>query len=59
MSNWHSIRHEALLLRLVAMAVIVVLSPALYRLPITGFRRTRRCVQRIGQNPELGQGHLS
>ena len=60
MGNWHSIYHEALLVRLASMVVIfVVLGPALWMLLVTGFRLTRRFVQRIGHNTRLGQGHLS
>ena len=60
MSNWHSIYHQALLVRLVSMAVIfVVLGPVLWMLLHTGFRLTKRFVRRIGQNTRLRQGHLS
>jgi hypothetical protein len=59
MDNWHSIYHEALLVRLISMAVIVVFGPALCMLLIAGFRLTKRSAQRIGQNMRPRQGHLS
>jgi hypothetical protein len=59
MSNGHSLYHQALLLRLVAMAVIVVFGPVLCMLLITGYRLTKRSVQRFGQNTRRSQGHLS
>jgi hypothetical protein len=60
MSNWHSIYHQALLVRLVSMAVIfAVLGPVIWMLLRTGFRLTKRFVRRIGQNTRLRQGNFS
>ena len=59
MSNGHSLYHQALLLRLAAMAVIVVFGPVLCMLLIAGFRLTKRSAERIGQNMRPRQGHLS
>ena len=60
MSNWHSIYHQALLVRLVSIAVIFfVLGPVLWMLLHAGFRLTQRFIRRTGQNTRLRQGHLS
>jgi hypothetical protein len=60
MSNWHSIYHQALLVRLVSMAVtFVVLGPVIWTLLHTGFRLTQRFVRRSGQSTRLREGNLS
>lgn len=60
MSNWHSIYHQALSVRLVSIAVIfLVVGPVLWMLLHTGFRLTKRFIRRTGQNTRLRQGHLS
>ena len=60
MSNWHSIYHQAWLVRLVSIAVIfLVVGPVLWMLLHTGFRLTKRFIRRTGQNTRLRQGHLS
>jgi hypothetical protein len=59
MGNGHFIYHEALLVRLVSMAVIVVFGPALCMLLIAGSRLTKHSAQRIGQNMRPRQWHLS
>ena len=60
MSNWHSIYHQALLVRLVSMALIFgVLWPVLWFLFIAAWRLVRPFVRRFGQNTRLRQGHLS
>jgi hypothetical protein len=60
MSNWYSPYHEALLERFLGLALIFgVLWPALWLPLATAWRRTKRRVQRIGQNTQLRQRHLS
>jgi hypothetical protein len=60
MSNWHSIYHEALLVRLVSMAVIsIVVVPVLWMLLSSGFRLATRFARGIGQYTRLRHWHLS
>ena len=60
MGNWHSFYHEALLVRLVSMAIIfVVLVPVLWMLLGNGFRLATRFARRIGRHTRLGHWHLS
>jgi hypothetical protein len=59
MGNWHSFYHEALLMRLVSMAVIfIVLVPVLWML-FSGCRLATRFARRIGQYTRLRHWHLS
>jgi hypothetical protein len=60
MGAWHSTYHEALLVRLVSMAVIVVvLAPVLWMLFSSAFRLAMHFDQRIGQSSRLRHWHLS
>ena len=54
----HFFYHQALLVRLVTVAVIVVFGPMLCMLLIAGFRLTKSSAQRIGQDMRPRQGHL-
>ena len=60
MGNWHSFYHEALLVRLMSMAIIfVVLVPVLWMLLSNGFRLVTRFARRIGQHTRLAHWRLS
>jgi hypothetical protein len=60
MGNWHSFYHEALLVRLMSMAIIfVVLVPVLWMLLSNGFRLATCLARRTGQHTRLGHWRLS
>jgi hypothetical protein len=60
MSNWYSPYHEALLVRLLSLALIFgVLWPVLWMLLSIGFRLARRFIRHIGPNTRPRQGQLS
>jgi len=60
MNNWHSIYHEALLVRLVSMAILfVVLVPVLWMLLSNGFELATRFARRIGHQTRPQHWHLS
>jgi hypothetical protein len=60
MGNSHFFYHEALLVRLMSMAIIfVVLVPVLWMLLSKAFRLATRFARRIGQHTRLGHWRLS
>ena len=60
MSTWYSPYHEALLVRLLSLAIIFgVFWPVLWLLLATVVRLTRHFVRRIGPDTQLGHGHVS
>jgi hypothetical protein len=60
MSSWQTVYHQALLVRLLSLALIFgVIAPGVWLLLRTGFGLVRHCQQRLGHASRPRHGHAS